>query len=75
MKKLLLIGAALLTFTGFANAAVPAARNMKVVCGDFTLHIVYGERTGNPKIDGAIFRLDVDEKGSSQLTVKWGTNI
>jgi hypothetical protein len=68
MKQLLLIGTALLALTGVANSAIPAHRNLKVVCGDFTLHVVSADRTNN------ILRLDVVDKNEdgTALTVKYG---
>jgi hypothetical protein len=71
---------ALLLFCGCADAWIPAHRNMKVICGGFTIWIVYGDRTGKPKVDGSILRLDVTDRGlpnddQGVLTIKWGTNF
>ena len=76
MKKCLLIGAALLALSGDANAAVPNHRNMNVVCEDYyNIWVVTAARTGNPKYDGTVLRLDVKENKDSVLTVKYGTDF
>jgi hypothetical protein len=76
MKKWILALAMVLSAIPAARAAVPGHRNTNIVCEDYyNIWVVTAERTGNPKYDGTVLRLDVKENKDSVLTVKYGTNF
>jgi hypothetical protein len=76
MKKWILALAMVLSVIPAARAAVPGHRNTNIVCENYyNIWVVTAERTGNPKYDGTVLRLDVKENKDSVLTVKYGTNF